>query len=84
MKNHNPYAALQYKEFNLFLLVRFFLVFGWTMQFVIIEWHVYELTKDAIYLAMIGLMEFVPAFALALFSGHIVDQREKRNLLLNV
>ncbi len=51
------------------------------MQFIVIEWQVYSLTKDPLSLAIIGLMEFVPAFGMALFAGHIVDQREKRNLL---
>ena len=51
------------------------------MQFIVIEWEVYSLTKDPLSLAIIGLMEFVPAFGMALFAGHIVDQREKRNLL---
>ena len=51
------------------------------MQFIAIEWQVYSLTKDPLSLAVIGLMEFVPAFGMALFAGHIVDQREKRNLL---
>ena len=51
------------------------------MQFIAIEWEVYSLTKNPLALAIIGLMEFVPAFGMALFAGHIVDQREKRNLL---
>lgn len=51
------------------------------MQFIAIEWEVYSLTKNPLSLAIIGLMEFVPAFGMALFAGHIVDQREKRNLL---
>ena len=51
------------------------------MQFIVIEWQVYSLTKNPLSLAIIGLMEFVPAFGMALFAGHIVDQREKRNLL---
>lgn len=81
MKKNDPYAALRFKEFNVFLLMRFLLVFGWSMQFIVIEWKVYSLTKDPLSLAVIGLMEFVPAFGMALFAGHIVDQREKRNLL---
>ena len=81
MAKNDPYAALRYKEFNIFLLMRFLLVFGWSMQFIAIEWQVYSLTKDPLSLAIIGLMEFVPAFGMALFAGHIVDQREKRNLL---
>ncbi|HMR16683.1 MAG: MFS transporter [Confluentibacter sp.] len=82
MAKTDPYAALRFKEFNIFLLVRFVLVFGWSMQFIVIEWEVYSLTKDPLSLGVIGLMEIIPAFTMALFAGHIVDQKEKRNLLL--
>jgi len=80
MAKTDPYAALRIKEFNIFLLLRLFLVFGWSMQFIVIEWEVYSLTKDPLSLGIIGLMEIIPAFTMALFAGHIVDQREKRNL----
>jgi len=82
MVKRDPYAALRFKEFNVFLVLRFILVFGWSMQFIIIEWQVYSLTKDPLSLGIIGLMEIIPAFSMALFAGHIVDQNEKRNLLL--
>ena len=81
MPKKDPYAALRFKEFRIFLLVRFVLVFGWSMQFIVIEWQVYSITKDPWSLALIGAFEFIPAFAMALFAGHIVDQKEKRNLL---
>jgi len=80
MLKTDPYAALRIKEFNIFLVLRLFLVFGWSMQFIVIEWQVYSLTKDPWSLALIGACEFVPAFFMAPFSGHIVDQKEKRNL----
>jgi MFS family permease len=80
MAKSDPYAALRIREFNIFLLVRFLLVFGWSMQFVVIEWQVYALTKDPLSLGIIGLCEFLPAFFLAPFAGHIVDKKEKRNL----
>ncbi len=78
----DPYAALRYKEFNVFLLVRFAMVFAWSMQFIVIEWQVYSLTKDPLSLGIIGLMEIIPAVGIALFAGHFVDQNEKRNLLV--
>jgi MFS family permease len=81
MEKNDPYASLRIKEFNLFLLVRFVLVFGWSMQFIIIEWQVYKITRDPLSLGIIGLMEIIPAVSMALFAGHIVDQSEKRNLL---
>lgn len=82
MQKNDPYAALRYKEFNIFLLVRFAMVFAWTMQFVVIEWEVYSLTKDPLSLGIIGLMEVIPAVSMALFAGHVVDQKEKKGLLV--
>lgn len=82
MKKNDPYAALRFREFNIFLMMRFAMVFGWSMQFVVIEWEVYSITKDPLSLGIIGLMEVIPAVSMALFAGHIVDQREKRGLLL--
>ncbi|MDE3743216.1 MFS transporter [Maribacter polysaccharolyticus] len=78
----DPYAALKIKEFNIFLGARFAMVFAWAMQFIVIEWQVYSLTKDPLSLGIIGLMEVIPAVSMALFAGHIVDQKEKRNLLI--
>jgi hypothetical protein len=40
-----PYAALRYPEFNTFLLLLFAMVFAWSMQFIVIEWQVYSITK---------------------------------------
>ena len=82
MPKNDPYAALRYKEFRTFLTVRFAFVFARTMQFIVIEWEVYQITKDPFSLGIIGLMEVIPALSLALFAGHIVDQKEKKGLLL--
>jgi len=82
MNKKDPYAALRFREFNIFLLLRFAMVFAWSMQFVVIEWEVYSITKDPLSLGIIGLMEVVPAVSMALFAGHIVDQSEKRGLLM--
>lgn len=82
MSKKDPYAALRFKEFNIFLVVRFALVFAWSMQFIVIEWEVYSLTKDPLSLGLIGLMEVIPALSFALFAGHVVDQKEKRGLLI--
>ena len=80
MPKTDPYAALRYGEFRMFLLLRFAFVFARTMQFIVIEWEVYNLTKDPFSLGIIGLMEVIPAVSLALFAGHIVDQKEKKGL----
>ena len=76
MAKNDPYAALRIREFNIFLLLRFIMVFSWSMQFIVIEWEVYSLTKSALSLGIVGLMEVVPAILMALFAGHFVDQNE--------
>src|SRR5690554_2994430 len=82
MAKKNPYEALHYREFRIFLFIRFAIVFAWTMQFIIIEWEIYRLTKDPLSLGLIGLMEVIPAVSMALFAGHFVDKLEKRSLLI--
>ncbi|MBM4183990.1 MAG: MFS transporter [Gemmatimonadetes bacterium] len=82
MSRVDPYAALRVQEFRFFLAVRFLLVFAWAMQFIVIEWEVYTLTRDPLSLGLIGLAEVIPALSLALLAGHYVDRLEKRALLL--
>lgn len=82
MTKNDPYSSLRYKEFTVFLLLRFAMVFAWSMQFIVIEWVVYSLTKNPLSLGIIGLMEVIPAVGMALFAGHIVDQKEKKAMLL--
>ncbi len=79
---NDAYAALRFPEFRSFLGVRFLLVFSWAMQFVVIEWEIYTLTRDPLSLGLIGLAEVIPAISLSLLAGHIVDRSEKRDLLL--
>ena len=67
MNRKDPYAALRFREFNIFLLLRFVLVFAWSMQFIVIEWQVYSLTKDPLSLGIIGLMEIIPSIEFLYF-----------------
>jgi len=74
--------ALNYPLFRSYLLFRLTLILALNMQMAIISYMVYRLTKDELSLGMIGLAEVIPAIGFSLFSGHLVDSREKRNLLL--
>src|SRR5690606_6730119 len=78
-----PYASFKYPEFNRFLLARFAIVFAWSMQFVVIEWEVYNITKSPLALGYIGLLEVIPAVLMALFAGHVADRKDNRTLLMN-
>lgn len=83
MVNSEPYASFKYPEFSRFLLVRFAIVFAWSMQFVVIEWEVYSITKSPLSLGYIGLLEVIPAVLMALFAGHVADRKDNKTLLMN-
>lgn len=75
--------ALRYPQFKKYLLLRFAMILALNMQMTIISYMVYQLTKDALSLGMLGLWEVIPAIGVSLFSGHFIDQREKRATLLS-
>ncbi len=77
----DPFAALRHKEFLFFLNTRFFLTLAIQMQSVIVGWQVYELTKNAFALGMIGLSEAIPFIIVSLFSGHIADNYNRKNIV---
>jgi MFS family permease len=61
-------------DFKKLMSARFFFTLAVQMQAIVLGWRMYELTKDALYLGLIGLVEAVPALSLALFAGYIVDR----------
>ncbi|HVB02371.1 MAG TPA: MFS transporter [Chitinophagaceae bacterium] len=79
---NDPYAALRFPEFRTYLITRFSSVFALNMQSTVVGWKIYEITRDPLSLGLIGLAELIPALTLAMPGGHIVDRREKRNMLL--
>jgi MFS family permease len=74
--------VLKYPQFRNYLILRLSLILALNMQMTIISYMVYKLTHDQLSLGMIGLAEVIPAVGFSLFSGHFVDNREKRSMLL--
>lgn len=79
---HDPFAVLRIREFNFFLINKFFLTIGIQMQSVIVGWQVYELTDNVLALGMIGLAEAIPFIAVSLFSGHVADTFNRKRIIL--
>ena len=52
-----------------------------TMQATLISWEVFAITKDPFSIGLIGLVEFVPAVLMAIYSGYIIDKSDKKKLL---
>jgi len=73
---------LRLPEYRSFIIARFFYIMALRMVTTIVGWRIYEITHNAFAIGLIGLSEFLPAFCLALYAGHVIDKSNKRSLLL--
>ncbi len=78
----DPFAAIKLTEYRSLLTGRFCFTMGLRMLSTLVGWWLYELTGDPLAMGLIGLAEVVPAISLALYAGHVIDTREKKNLLI--
>jgi MFS family permease len=78
----NPYAALQVRDFRLFILSRLFITLAIQIQGVVVGWQIYEITKDPLSLGLIGLAEAIPAITVSLYAGHLADIVERKKIIL--
>lgn len=82
MISYEPLKTLRIPEFRNLISGRFFIVLSFRMLATLLGWWVYQLTNEALAIGLIGLSEVVPAVASALYAGHIIDNTEKKRLLL--
>jgi MFS family permease len=73
---------LRITEYRNFITARFFYIMALRTVTTVVGWRIYELTHNALAIGLIGLSEFLPAFGLALYAGHVIDKSDKRKLLL--
>src|SRR5258708_2173090 len=75
-------AAFSYPGFTLFQWARFFIVAALEMQSVAVGWQVYEITRKALDLGLVGLAQFLPGIVLFLIAGHAADRFNRRKVLV--
>jgi MFS family permease len=68
-------------DFVLFQMARFLIVAAVEMQAVAVGWQVYDITKRALDLGLVGLAQFLPGILLFLASGHASDRFDRRKVL---
>jgi MFS family permease len=68
--------------FRRYLSFRLFLIGALNMQVTILAYWIYDISHDVRLVGELGLWEAIPAIGCSFFSGHFVDQKEKRSLLL--
>ncbi|MEI8256961.1 MAG: MFS transporter [Deltaproteobacteria bacterium] len=76
------YAAFGYRDFNLFEAARVCSTLATQMQAVAVSWHMYHLTGRPLDLGLAGLVQFLPAVLLSLWTGDLVDRHPRRAIVI--
>ena len=79
----DAFTAVRNRNFRYFLGYRFFMTMATLMQSVIVSWHMYFLTKNVLWLGLIGLVEVLPQISIALFAGHYIDLWNRKKIVRN-
>jgi len=79
----DAFVAVRNSNFRYFLGYRFFMTMATLMQSVIVSWHMYFLTKNVLWLGLIGLVEVLPQISIALFAGHYIDLWDRKKIVFN-
>ena len=82
LRTNQSLAPLLEPEYRLYIASRFLYIMGLRMVATIVAYKLFQLTKSSFAIGLVGLSEFIPVFAFALYAGHVIDRSDKRTLLL--
>jgi MFS family permease len=78
----NPTASIfRHRAYRLFWFARVAGIMGYQMLAVAVGWQVYELTRSALDLGLVGLVQFLPSVVLLLAVGHVADRHDRRSIV---
>lgn len=73
-------SLLRNRGFTGLLFYRLLAMLSYQIVAVTVGWQIYQITRDALSLGLIGLAEVIPYFCFALFAGYAVDHLPRRKL----
>ena len=76
-----PANVYRHAGFVAFLLARVVAVVATQVQAVVVAWQVYDLTRDPLALAWVGLAQFLPMLCLLVPAGDLIDRFDRRRIL---
>lgn len=65
-----------------FLAARLMAVFAMQIQAIVVAWQVYDITRDPLSLAYVGLAQFIPMLVLLMPAGDLIDRFDRKLILL--
>jgi MFS family permease len=76
------FSSLKVRNFRLYWIGMFVSLIGTWIQIVAQSWLVFELTRSAFLLGLVGFLSSIPIFTLSLFAGVVADRINKKTILL--
>jgi len=74
-------SVFRHPGFTAFLICRLAAVFAGQIQAVVVAWQVYDLTRQPLALAYVGLAQFIPMLLLLLPAGDLIDRFSRKPIL---
>ncbi len=74
-------SALRQPGFVPFLAARMLGFFAQQMQAIVVAWQVYDITRDPLSLALVGLAQFLPMLLLLVPAGDLSDRMSRKRIL---
>ena len=74
-------SVYRHNGFVSFLVARVVAVIATQVQEVVVAWQVYDLTRQPLALAYVGLAQFLPMLALLLPAGDLIDRFDRKRIL---
>ncbi|GIZ13222.1 MFS transporter [Pseudomonas sp. NCCP-436] len=65
-----------------FLIARLLAVFAMYIQAIVVAWQVYDITRDPLSLAYVGLAQFIPMLLLLIPAGDLIDRFDRKRILM--
>ncbi|OWQ92180.1 MFS transporter [Roseateles aquatilis] len=74
-------SVFRHPGFTAFLVARLAAVLAGQVQAVVVAWQVYDLTRQPLALAYVGLAQFIPMLLLLLPAGDLIDRFSRKPIL---
>ncbi len=78
----SPFSSLEHRDFRLFILGFFISQLGFQSLTIAVSWQMYQLTKSALSLGMIGIVSVIPTILFSMVGGIVADKVDRKKLLI--
>ncbi len=78
---HDPYAALRVPTYRDYMIGSFLATIGRQAVSIAVSWEIYQWTKSATALGLVGLILVLPLLVLSLPAGSLADRHDRRRII---